>query len=261
MFKFIRITLLLFMLLAVAFYSKNQKLKSRNWTQPLEVIIYPMNGDNNDETVNDYISGLDAGVFSEVDLFFQQQGQIYNLISSEPIKTRLGQVLKVHPPTEPALGSDVLTIVWWGLKFRYWAFKNTPNAGDNTQKVLVFLYYHKADKNRMLQHSLGLDKGLLTIVHAFASKKQAAQNNIIIAHEVLHTVGATDKYDARGQPVFPNGYAEPDKSPLYPQTKAEIMSAHIALSESTSEMAENLTQCVVGQQTAQEINWLKPNKP
>lgn len=258
MFKLIRITVLLLILFAVAFYTKNQKLKSRSWAQPLQVVIYPMNGDNNSPIVEKYIQNLDEKVFSDIDGFFQREGEKYKVIIPQPILTHLGRVLTEHPPAEPVPGSDMLSIVWWGLKFRYWASNHSPDAKANANKVLVFLYYHQDDKNRVLQHSLGLDKGLLTIVHAFASKGQAAQNNIIIAHEVLHTVGATDKYDAHGEPVFPSGYAQPDKSPLYPQTKAEIMSAHIPSSGTQSRMADNLSQCIVGQQTAMEINWSKP---
>jgi hypothetical protein len=71
-------------------------------------------------------------------------------------------------------------------------------------------------------------------------------------------VGATDKYDAQGEPVFPIGYAQPDKQPLYPQTQAEIMSGHVPVSSTESRMADNLSRCVVGQQTAVEINWVKP---
>ena len=50
-----------------------------------------------------------------------------------------------------------------------------------------------------LAHSLGLQKGLIGVVNAFASSSQAAENNVVIAHELLHTVGATDKYDPQHQ--------------------------------------------------------------
>jgi hypothetical protein len=258
MFKLIRIICLLLILIAVAFYSKNQKLKSRTWAQPLHVMIYPMNGDNNNPVVNNYIHQLTEENFSEIDTFFQRESKKYSLVTPQPTLSHLGQVLTEHPPTEPPLNSGIQSIVWWGLKFRYWAFNHTPNAKQNTQRVVVFLYYHQDTANRTLQHSLGMDKGLLTIVHAFASKEQAAQNNVIIAHEILHTVGATDKYNAQGEPVFPNGYAQPDKLPLYPQTEAEIMSGHIPISSTESQMASSLKKCVVGQQTALEINWIKP---
>ena len=47
---------------------------------------------------------------------------------------------------------------------------------------------------------------------------------MVIAHEFLHTVGATDKYDpATEQPQFPDGYGEPQRVPLVPTGEAEIM--------------------------------------
>ena len=39
------------------------------------------------------------------------------------------------------------------------------------------------------------------------------ENNVIVAHEILHTFGATDKYDpATTQPRYPDGYAEPGRA-------------------------------------------------
>jgi hypothetical protein len=119
------------------------------------------------------------------------------------------------------------------------------------------VYYHETEEDKQLQHSLGLDKGLLAIVHAFASKDQEQQNNIVIAHELLHTVGALDKYNINNQPVFPDGYADPGLQPLFPQIQAEIMLAKIPLTHQQSIMAETLSQCIIGKQTAEEINWIK----
>ena len=100
---------------------------------------------------------------------------------------------------------------------------------------------------------------MLAVVHAFAAIHQDQQNNIVIAHEILHTVGAKDKYGFNSEPLYPFGYADPEKKPLYPQTKAEIMAARIPLSGNTSRMAKNLEECIVGMTTAAEINWLKEN--
>ena len=55
------------------------------------------------------------------------------------------------------------------------------------------------------------------MVNAFASTQMEGENNIVITHELLHTFGATDKYDfATNRPRFPEGYAEPHANPLYP---------------------------------------------
>lgn len=256
LFKLFRIILLLSVFIAVAFYAKTQKLKSRSWSQPLQVVIFPINGDDS-PVVEEYINQLDDTVFNEIDDFFQSEAEHYSLIIQQPTNTQLGEAMFEHPPVSPAPNASFAEIVWWGLKFRYWAFKNTPDAESNLHRIRVFVHYHEAHEGKKLQHSLGLDKGLLSIVHAFASEDQEQQNNIIVAHELLHTVGASDKYNANNQPVFPDGYAEPDNSPLFPQVLAEIMAATIPQSATQSKMAESLEQCIIGEKTAVEINWIQ----
>jgi hypothetical protein len=259
-FKIIRILILLAVFAAVAFYAKNQKLKSRSWTEPLSVVIYRINGDNNSPVVNDYINELDDSVFEPVDRFFQQQSEKYKLIAKQPTQTHIGPVLTVLPPEAPLPEEGYAAIIWWGLKFRYWVYKNTPDSDSNLRLIRVFALYHDAIPGRSLQHSLGLDKGLTAVVHAFASIDQDQQNNVVIAHELLHTVGATDKYDADNNAVFPIGYADPAQSPLYPQTQAEIMVGRIPLSATSVRMAASLDECVIGEQTAKEILWLQEKK-
>ncbi|MGR8933524.1 MAG: hypothetical protein ACU837_03950 [Gammaproteobacteria bacterium] len=260
LFKVFRIVLLLAIFVSLAFYSKHQKLKSRSWAEPLQVVIYPINAENSPVTA-EYIDTLETAVFAEIDEFFQREGEYYELINPRPFHTRLGGVITEHPPAAPVPGASKWDIIWWGLKFRYWALRHTPDSESNVHRVRVFLDFHESRENRVLQHSVGIDKGLLAIVHAFAAKQQEAQNNIVIAHELLHTVGATDKYDVNNRPVFPDGYAEPDQAPLYPQTKAEIMVGRIPLTASEAVMAKSLKQCLIGEKTAQEINWLGNDEP
>ena len=61
-------------------------------------------------------------------------------------------------------------------------------------------------------------------------------------------------------PVYPDGYAEPEREPLYPQEAAEIMACRIPLSEVKAEMPEDLFHTVIGGKTAQEIKWTKENQ-
>jgi hypothetical protein len=79
---------------------------------------------------------------------------------------------------------------------------------------------------------------------------------VVIAHEILHTLGATDKYDpATLQPLYPQGYAEPERNPRFPQSRAEIMAGRRALSQRDAEMPDSLDDTRVGAQTAREIHW------
>ena len=258
-FRSIRILILLLIFIFVAFYAKSQKIASRSWAKPLEVIIFPINIDNS-EQVNNYINDLSEQDFADIDHFFADESEHFDIVTDQPIKTRLGPTLDTSPPPAPEPGSSLLPTIWWSIKFRIWVMNNTPDDESNHLRVRIFLHYHENVEAKKLQHSLGLDKGLLAIVHGFADTRQNAQNNIVIAHELLHTVGARDKYGQNSEPLYPDGYADPDQKPLYPQHYAEIMSARIPVSVHASKMAKNLDQCIIGYQTALEINWLVPEK-
>ncbi len=119
------------------------------------------------------------------------------------------------------------------------------------------LYYDPASHPH-LRHSVGIKNGGYALINAFASREQHQANAVIISHELLHTLGATDKYDpASGQPLFPHGYAKPDRRPLHPQQFAEIMGGRIAVSSDSATIPESFDQVLIGPQTAREINWTK----
>jgi hypothetical protein len=54
-------------------------------------------------------------------------------------------------------------------------------------------------------------------------------------------------------PLAPHGFAEPERSPLFPQTKAELMGGRIPVSSDTAEVPPSLRQVVIGPLTAREI--------
>ena len=138
---------------------------------------------------------------------------------------------------------------------RWWAYRNADTKGAGTQ-VKLFLIYFDPALNSRLGHSTGLQKGLIGRVNVFASRDMASQNNVVIAHEFLHTLGATDKYDpATNQPIFPDGYALPDQVPLLPQRYAEIMGGRTPVTQTVAEQPAGLHETLIGEKTAMEINW------
>ena len=92
---------------------------------------------------------------------------------------------------------------------------------------------------------------------AYAKRGLQRTNNVVFTHELLHVLGATDKYVMNtGEPIFPEGYAAPDRTPLFPQTHAEIMGGRIPVDPQTSRMPGSLEQCRIGKITAEEIGFL-----
>ncbi|MEM8984253.1 MAG: hypothetical protein AAGC71_14565, partial [Pseudomonadota bacterium] len=82
---------------------------------------------------------------------------------------------------------------------------------------------------------------------------------VILAHEVMHTLGASDKYDPRTNlPVFPHGFAEPERKPLLPQRRAELMGGRIPIDETTATIPRSLQSVVIGPASALEIGLSEP---
>ena len=253
-FRSFRILLLLGLLAAAVIYTQSQRLASQDWYTPLPVYIYPINGDDS-ASVDNYIATLTPNKFGAINRFLEREATRYQLHASPLIELHLEPRRHVLPPPRPEPGANPLSIALWSFQLRYWAWQQGADTAA-APHVDLFVIYHDGIPGRRLAHSLGLQKGLVGVVHAFADSASTWQNNIVITHELLHTVGATDKYGADGEPIFPDGYGDPQQTPRYPQERAEIMAGKRALSANQSSMAESLGQCVAGERTAREINWL-----
>lgn len=248
----VRITLLLACLLFVGFTSVHQSVYTRNWNQTLEVSVFPINGDGHLAT-SQYIESLSNDTFDAINRWAVREAKRHDLDLPVPFHVTLGEQIRQHPPSLPQ-DANAVDVLFWGLRFRYWAWKNTPDEGSLT-RVRIFVVYQTGKDNIPLQHSLGMQKGLMGLVYAYSLEKQNAQNNIVISHELLHTVGAIDKYTDYGAPLYPVGFANPARTPLYPQRYAEIMAGRIPTGNGSSYMAESLRSVMVNAYTAAEINW------
>lgn len=139
---------------------------------------------------------------------------------------------------------------------RWWSFRNTGQDDLAPENVRMFVLFQKKKSDTLLERSVGIKNGSYGVVNAAASRNMAARNRIIITHELLHVLGASDKYDPySGQPSEPDGLANLAKSPLYPQRSAEIMAGRIAMSPDHWRRPASLKNCVVGEETAREIGW------
>ena len=255
MFKALRILILLFILVVVGAGTWLTRVRTTAWDQPLRVAIFPINADASSATGR-YIRSLTVEAFEPIARFMRQEAARYGLALSAPVDVFLAsEIGRVPPP--PPFGGNALRVALWSLQMRYWAWVNAAFDGPKPH-VRVFVLYHDPDRVTRLSHSLGLQKGLIGVVNAFASEEQAAQNDVVIAHEMLHTLGATDKYDPRtNQPAFPDGYADPQRQPRLPQEYAEIMAGRAPVTEDRAEMPDSLDRVLIGATTAREINWVR----
>jgi hypothetical protein len=254
MFRKVRIAILLLILLFVALNTYFDRVYSTDWDIPLRVAVFPINADGTDESER-YIQSLEDDDFVALEGFFTEEAERYAVEVDPPIRFALAAPIRELPPMLEE-GAGMLGVMSWSLRMRYWAWSVPENPAGVTPDIKLFLLYHDPARSPMLPHSMGLQKGLFGIVNVFAAKHMAGSNDTVTAHELLHTLGATDKYDLRTNlPQHPAGYAEPNLRPLHPQSLAELMAGRIPISRTRSDIPEFLGEVVIGPLTATEIGW------
>ncbi|MCK5902505.1 MAG: hypothetical protein KAG28_05085 [Cocleimonas sp.] len=252
-FRQFRITSLLVLFFYILTSQALAKYYSRSWQDTLQVIIYPINGDQSDQS-QATINALSESRFASIPFFIKQQAQNYGVLLEQPIEIKLASQIK-KPPAMPALNANILKIMFWSLKMRWWAWVEDHYSKEKDIRLFVEYYATETDDSQV---SVGLEKGLMALVKNYSSPHFIERNNFIIAHEMLHTLGATDKYNPSTlMPAYPQGYANPKLPINQKQTQCEIMGGRIPLSVDLAVMPSALNNCLIGMTTAKEIGWLK----
>ncbi len=223
-----------------------------SWDETLQVQVYAINGDGRPATEK-YIKDLDLADFKPIEGFVNKEAKRYGL-PIEAIKISYAGELESGPP-QPPRQSSVLKNILWSLHFRGWALYQSYKSGKQALDINLFISYYDTGTTNSLRHSVGLQRGLIGLINGFASKNYNGSNNVVIAHELMHTMGASDKYDQYNMPVHPGGFADPYLEPLYPQYLAEVMGGRIPISANRARIPEKLGQVVIGAYSAAEIGW------
>jgi hypothetical protein len=252
--RYIRYLILLSILFAVAAHEAIVKAKIASWEQTLQVRLFAVNGDGRRAT-DKYIKSLKLANFQSVERFLNRGARHYD-IPINVVKVSYAGELKSGPPKVPGENSLLKNIIW-SLHFRGWALYQSYRVKNGSSDIDLFINYYDTATTQSLRHSVGLRGGLIGLINGFASKSYQGSNNVVVAHELMHTLGATDKYNQLNQPAHPGGFAAPFQEPLFPQLQAEIMGGRIPVSATRAIVPTNLRQVVVGAFTAAELNWYR----
>jgi len=253
----IRIAFLL-LLLAIAAYSNwYDRWSTTDWDETLWVGVFPIDADGGRGTAS-WLAQLSQEDVSAIEEFLNAEAHRHGVGIERPVRVDLYPQVSERPP-EVDPDSSLLSRAAASLRLRLYARRNSHPPGRAPPQIRIFVLFHDPGFTKSVPHSVGLQKGLVGVVHAFAANDMTPTNNVVIAHEILHTLGASDKYDpATLEPYYPIGYAEPDRQPLVPQTLTEIMAGRYVAGPGKFEMPDSLRDVRVGHATALEINWPKP---
>ena len=253
-FKLMRIVVLLSVLFVIVVSTWMTEKRMAAWERPILVTIYPIAVDELPATLK-FVDKIDVRDFDDINLFMETQSRPYGITVTPTFRFQLAASGSELPPQVPGQ-FEPAQIAWWSLKMRWWAWMRDLETDLVAPDIQMFVMYHSVGPETEMGISVGMRKGRYGLVKAYAQESRNNINLIVLTHEMLHVLGASDKYIlSNGEPIFPQGYADPEKRPLFPQKQAEIMGGRIPINSFSSVMPKSLKQCKIGKQTAEEIGF------
>ncbi|MBT8049387.1 MAG: hypothetical protein HKN57_10645 [Xanthomonadales bacterium] len=253
-FKLIRVVFLLSILFVILVSTWMTERSMAAWERPILVTIFPIAADDDPDTLR-FVEEVELEDFADVNQFMERESQPYGFRVTPAFRFQLAAPGRELPPPLPAQ-FEPAAVGWWSLKMRWWAWMKDLENDLVSPDIQMFVLYRSLNGNGESGISVGMRKGRYGIVRAYARKTTESTNLVVFTHELLHVLGATDKYIlSNGEPIFPQGYAKPNQRPLFPQQHAEIMGGRIPINSYSSVMPDSLEQCRIGRQTAEEIGF------
>jgi len=244
------------------------------WTDPVRVMLLVVVDPNTDlagEARRGFLQRFlssplaSSGNVAGVERWFQEEYERHTSASGRPIEFIVRGPIQAPaaPPPAPSAGASFLER-WRGTQAFLDYFEELGRREKlvlEAYDVAVFVYFFDESETARYagQHSVASRRNRRGVVFSPLGPNHIDRSCALLAHELCHTLGATDKYRGH-ESIFPDGFAEPDLRPPYPQERAEIMALAIPVAPGQERRIEELEDCVVGRKTAEEIGWRRSQR-
>ncbi len=257
----IRVTVLLLILGGVLLYAWSdwRRRHGRNeWKRPLLVAFIVV---REGPVTKDAVVALDARV-PALEARLEAEMHRYDPTGpSPPFNVTIfgpidGADAPPTPPSEPGLVATPL----YQFHLNRWVSKVDALGGLPTRgfdsRIYLYARPPESSNHKAIEGASELG-GTVGVVRVELDETMADLTLFVATHEMFHTLGATDKYAPDGSIDIPDGLAEPDLQPPYPQRFAELMARHRPLSATTTKPPATLAELAIGAKTAREVGWTK----
>jgi hypothetical protein len=255
----LRIGILLIILAVVLLWAYNDvsRRRARNdWSRTLSIAVVILRRGPVDREALD---SLRAGARALQDRLSEESAR-YRPRSAPPFAIQaFGPIEIAEDPPAPT-GADLVPLARYS--FGLWRYLRTVDALAGPQvkhadmAIYVVTHVPKSDQRTHVE-GVSQQGGKVGIVEVELDPKMVDFALFVTAHELFHTLGATDKYDPTGRTLIPAGLADPTLSPLYPQHHAEIMARNVVLGPTEERPPDSIAELRVGPTTAAEIGWVR----
>lgn len=255
----VRVTFLLLVLAGVVLWATNdwyQRRVRKHWQAPLRVALVLVEREKVPEAT---LVKLESRVF-DLERRLRQEFERHSGRAMDPFSIIVkGPVLADSDP--PRVGEqDLLGLARHALAV--WRWTRTVDQAAQVEwrgyDSRIYLVVRPAQEHESaFVEGESEDGGRIGFATADIDESMLDFALFVSAHELFHTLGATDKYDASGRAAYPDGFADPEQQPLYPQPGAELMARNLALSPTSERPPESLSELWVGPKTARELGWTR----
>jgi hypothetical protein len=247
---------ILFCVLIYAARDVTRRNARRSWEQPLRVGVVLLKMPDS-AVPSEVLGALDARLTA---LGEKLDAELQRYRAGAPSMfqfTAYGPVETAEPPPQP-IDDDWFTLTkhayhLWRYSSRVNALAHVPARGLDS--VIYVVAEPVVDAERKQVEGYSEQGGRVGVARIQLDETTVDLCLFVVAHELFHTLGASDKYDARGRSIIPQGLGDPEQRPLYPQLHAEVMARNRVLSARKETIPVTLEELRVGRWTAQEIGW------
>ena len=251
----IRVAILLFVLFVVILYAIRdvRSRRARNaWERTLDVAVVLVEVEGRGRldpgagvALQDRLVALEDRLRAEAER--------HGMRTAKPFRFRLfGPVVAGAAPPRPA-GDGALDLAKQAALLDRWVANVDPRAGvvpDHWDTRIYVVARPPASETRNVVEGESQEGGRIGIVDVELDARMADLTLFVVAHELLHTLGASDKYDEAGRVREPDGLVEPERAPLYPQPFAEVMARNRPVTRDREVVPVSLDELGVGPATA-----------
>ena len=197
--------------------------------------------------------------FQDIGAFFDDERRRYTGSAGNAVTLSLRGPWR-GTPTSPGLAEpdagwfDVVLGAWNYRSF--WNQLSEDHGVDRSLWTARLFVIYRAGVGDFAAESRASDEERVAVAYVGLDDANPVYAALTLAHELAHSIGATDKYGAESRAVFPEGYVEPFASPLYPQRFGELMAVDVPIAHDLEREPQGLDEVRVGYRTAAELGWI-----
>jgi hypothetical protein len=253
----VRVAILLSVLAVVSLYAAARTLRNQlrtTWTRPVTAAFVVVR----DGPVDDKALAALRARIPALEATLSRERHRYVVTDDRPFTlTMIGPTAASAAPAEPTSDAWIELAAYTFRRWRWTrAIDDALGLDGDAYDARIYLVARSPKGRATFVEGLSEQGGRVGVVGCDLDASTVDWSLSVAAHELFHTLGATDKYDAAGHARVPEGLPDPKQTPLYPQKSAEIMTLGVAASATNERALATLDELRVGTMTAAEIGWV-----